>query len=250
MDGHNVRALPVLDGEELLGVVTLDSLLSAGDRIPVGMLMKPNPPTLPLHTPLLRAAQIFVEQDLDYAVIMDNSRIAGIITSNVLLRELRRSWDPLTGLGWSDRIREWCGQSLERGVEVAILFIDLDDFGRFNKECGHIVGDRVLKGVAQLLKDSINPELDVLVRYGGDEFVIGTKRSRSEAEQMASILRARSGAIQVEDSPRTVTFSVGVSGGQRSALRPDTHINAMVDELLNAASKDCIARKRLAIDLS
>ena len=54
---------------------------------------------------------------------------------------------------------------------LAVLFLDLDFFKRVNDTHGHLVGSRVLREMADLLKKSTR-EVDVVIRYGGDEYTI------------------------------------------------------------------------------
>ena len=54
---------------------------------------------------------------------------------------------------------------------LAILFLDLDFFKRVNDTHGHLVGSRVLREMAGLLKKTTR-DVDVVIRYGGDEFTI------------------------------------------------------------------------------
>jgi diguanylate cyclase (GGDEF)-like protein len=52
-----------------------------------------------------------------------------------------------------------------------LIMIDLDDFKHFNDQLGHLEGDRVLKEIAEKIKNTVR-DTDVVVRYGGDEFAI------------------------------------------------------------------------------
>jgi diguanylate cyclase (GGDEF)-like protein len=57
-----------------------------------------------------------------------------------------------------------------RGAKVTVLFLDMDDFKLVNDSLGHQEGDRVLREVAERLKESLR-ESDAAARFGGDEFV-------------------------------------------------------------------------------
>jgi diguanylate cyclase (GGDEF)-like protein len=59
----------------------------------------------------------------------------------------------------------------KRGEKFVLLFIDCDDLKKINDTYGHLIGDEVLKVVAQAIKDSIRKE-DLGCRWGGDEFVV------------------------------------------------------------------------------
>ncbi len=243
MKGHNQRAVAVMDGSAMVGVVTMDMATNSDERAEVRTIMRRNPAVVSPKQVVVKAAQQFVDEDIDVGVVMDDDGFHGVITSNMLLKELRRSWDPLTGLGWSDRLREWGIEHLGNGREITLLFIDLDSFGQYNKLYGHLVGDRVLRRVAQLLKDSVDAKEDVLVRYGGDEFAIGTLRPRAEAEDLAALLKERSGSMFLEDAYKPITFTIGLAGGRRSVIRPEIHVAATFDELITSASRDAMAKK-------
>lgn len=58
-----------------------------------------------------------------------------------------------------------------QSVMFSLIMIDLDDFKRLNDEHGHLEGDRVLKQVAETIKNNVR-ESDIVARYGGDEFGI------------------------------------------------------------------------------
>src|SRR5204863_2313412 len=141
-------------------------------------------------------------------------------------------------------LREWLAIQLKASREVAILFLDLDGFGQFNKQFGHIVGDQVLRTVAHILDEGMDPERDYLCRYGGDEFCIGTIRPMPEATVMADQLALRIAESKVENAGDMRVFaSVGISGGKRTKEREDTHYASTVNNLINAASRDSMTRK-------
>ena len=84
--------------------------------------------------------------------------------------------DDLTGLYNRRMIYELDKEIGERrditmAREVAMLFIDLDDFGKINKDFGDDVGDEALRLVGKTIRENIRVE-DIAIRKGGDEFVI------------------------------------------------------------------------------
>lgn len=62
-------------------------------------------------------------------------------------------------------------RSLRYGASVSLIFMDIDDFKKVNDTHGHLVGSKMLVEVGQILIRNLR-SIDVVVRYGGDEFVI------------------------------------------------------------------------------
>lgn len=246
MRGHRVRALGVLEGDVLIGTVALEDLAGVPESIAVRAVMRPIDAVAYLSDSVRDIAQRFVQEHLEFLPVIDGERFAGMVTPNMLLRELGRSFDPMSTLSWSDQLRDWGLEHLKRGDEVTILFIDLNDFGQYNKKFGHIVGDKVIREFAAALQGLIDPTRDVLVRYGGDEFAIGTLRLRDEAETLAELIRTRVSGLIVDEGVDPVHFSVGVFGGRRSKERENTHYAATLDNLINMASRACLAAKGAA----
>jgi diguanylate cyclase (GGDEF)-like protein len=77
-----------------------------------------------------------------------------------------------------------------RDEQVAVLFIDLDNFKNTNDTLGHQIGDELLKVVAQRLSSCLR-ETDAIARLGGDEFVVIQRSVKSPAEvaQLANRIR-------------------------------------------------------------
>ena len=92
-------------------------------------------------------------------------------------RELARlaRYDQLTGLPnrllFQDRLNQALALAGREKRQVALLFLDLDNFKRVNDQLGHQVGDMLLRGVASRLSTLVR-ESDTLARLGGDEMVI------------------------------------------------------------------------------
>jgi len=89
--------------------------------------------------------------------------------------DYRARHDALTGLsnraGLVDAVDERLAATGRDGSELALLFLDLDDFKAVNDTFGHVCGDRLLKMVADRLKRSLSAT-ELVARIGGDEFVV------------------------------------------------------------------------------
>jgi len=83
--------------------------------------------------------------------------------------------DPLTGLGnrraGQDDLQGFVDRALRDGQPLAVALVDVDFFKRINDQYGHDVGDDVLVGLGQILKNVIRPS-DRVYRWGGEEFLI------------------------------------------------------------------------------
>ena len=126
--------------------------------------------------------------------------------------------DHLTGLVNRSGVEEHFQAVAESGFCLAM--IDIDYFKQVNDSHGHLIGDRVLKLVAETLKESCTPHL--AGRWGGEEFIVvfesgDLKSSIASVDQARAALAAK--RLRVRDSDkslRTISFSAGVlaSGGR------------------------------------
>ncbi|HQB65920.1 MAG TPA: GGDEF domain-containing protein [Fibrobacteraceae bacterium] len=121
---------------------------------------------------------------------------------------------------------------------VGILFFDLDDFKPINDNYGHQVGDVVLKEISKRLKDILRP-MDVLARFGGDEFVAAVYDVHSELELANIKERLINGALK-PIAMNELELKIGVSVG--SSIYPIQTDD--LEELLKLADKDMYYQKR------
>jgi diguanylate cyclase (GGDEF)-like protein len=133
--------------------------------------------------------------------------------------ELRRAnlRDPLTGLANRRLFIDELGSALRRArrrrTDVTVLFLDIDHFKVFNDSMGHLVGDEVLRIVANRVQQAVRPH-DVVARFGGDEFTIACEGlgGAAEAEDLAEHFRqAIEGPVQVGDREAFLTVSIGIA---------------------------------------
>ncbi len=104
--------------------------------------------------------------------------------------------------------------------QVAVGFIDIDFFKKFNDSCGHQAGDNVLKIVAQIMRTLTRPN-DFIGRYGGEEFVFvlkGTNRqgAYSYAERIRLEIERKGKILSQRFQGHALTVSIGVSMYQAS----------------------------------
>jgi diguanylate cyclase (GGDEF)-like protein len=129
--------------------------------------------------------------------------------------------DPLTGLANRSLFEESVQGALagDRGDDVAVLFIDLDDFKTVNDTLGHAIGDQLLLGVAGVLRESV-PDCDLVARLGGDEFAVLVVREgdaeRAGVELARKLQRVFESAIQTGESLLSVHASIGVAATRHS----------------------------------
>lgn len=242
LDGFSLPALLVVSDAGDLFVLRREDVLLATDQGLVRDYMEPAPTAFDLQTPIRKAAQVMLNEGVDFVPVLQDGKPLGLVTSRMLLRSLLRSWDPLTGLSWSNVLREWGIDQIENGQEISVIFIDLDDFGLFNKQHGHIVGDEILVALAAKL-NALTPADSVLVRYGGDEFAIGTLLDSAETKRLALDIERAAREIAHPALSSGLRLTTGVSGGKRTSARETEKAALIVDDLINLASKDCQARK-------
>jgi diguanylate cyclase (GGDEF)-like protein len=135
--------------------------------------------------------------------------------------------DQLTGLPNRtlilDRGEQMLGRARRQHTPIAALLIDLDNFTAINDSLGHSAGDELLRAIAARL-DGVVRDIDALGRIGGDEFVVLAEEfsEGADAELIAERLRdALKAPFTLADGERTqltVTASIGVASGERTAV--------------------------------
>jgi diguanylate cyclase (GGDEF)-like protein/PAS domain S-box-containing protein len=100
-----------------------------------------------------------------------------VTTNKALEAKLARmaQYDQLTGLPnrylLHDRLAQACARSAREGIQLAVFYLDLNEFKRVNDTLGHDTGDEILKEFAQRLTGALRAS-DTVARIGGDEFVV------------------------------------------------------------------------------
>ena len=152
--------------------------------------------------------------------------------------------DPLTdllnrrGLSWlGERELARCTRS---GLPLTLLTMDLDGFKSINDRYGHTQGDAALRGVADILRNTLRP-MDLAVRAGGDEFLVLLPASSRE---VAACIRDRVSAevrgLRIV-TPEKTAFTVSLSVGSYTT-EPGTDLSFL--ELLHRSDLDLYRQKQ------
>jgi len=136
-------------------------------------------------------------------------------------------------------IRLW-QQAIDDRRPLAILLIDVDHFKDYNDRYGHQAGDAALQQVAKAVQAQIHRPLDVLSRYGGEEFAallydVDAAHARDIAERIRLAVSALSIEHRGSSVARVVTISIGVAAVQPSADRGALGALQLADEALYTA---------------
>jgi two-component system, cell cycle response regulator len=143
--------------------------------------------------------------------------------------------DHLTGLmnrgAILSLLQRICSHVEREAKGVAVIFVDLDNFKAVNDKYGHLVGDAVLREIAQRLGWSLRA-YDAVGRYGGEEFLIvlpacAGNDARHIAERLRSLVAEE--PVNTSAGPIAMTVSLGVADSERR--------HPAVDDLIDRADR-------------
>jgi len=123
-------------------------------------------------------------------------------------------FDKLTGIynrqAFEIMINESIKQTKRNNSKFSIIIFDIDDFKKINDSYGHLIGDVVIKKVAEISKNSIR-EIDNIFRWGGDEFFVILKDcSMKDAAEVAAKIEENINSIVIEEN---FNVKLSISGG-------------------------------------
>jgi diguanylate cyclase (GGDEF)-like protein len=138
------------------------------------------------------------------------TRLADLEDEHGHLLRLAES-DPLTGCPTRQALRAWF-ERWDAAEPVSVVLIDIDELKRINDRHGHDAGDEALRLVAGVLKQSIRPG-DLVVRWGGDEFVTVLRGAGHDAakRRFTGLIRILEEAAADFPYPERLRVSWGVS---------------------------------------
>lgn len=262
-DVDNAHLYLILEGELAVHLVAQENIkyatLQAGECVGEISLVDGNPPSAMVDA--LRPTRVLAVPEDTVWSLVDSSHaisrnllgiVAGrmrhgsralICSQNERTQYQQQAYvDALTGI----HNRHWMNDAFPRALQRCVLnsspatfmVADLDHFKRVNDTYGHLAGDVTLKVVAGCMARQLRLH-DLLVRYGGEEFVMllpdtGTE----EAQQIAERLCASVAEHEIPNGahPFQVTLSIGIA---------TTHVETAVDILIGNADRALYRAKNL-----
>jgi len=152
--------------------------------------------------------------------------------------------DPLTGVYnrrfGLQRLNEEFARSVRSGDPLGVMMFDLDHFKAVNDTYGHLVGDRVLESISKNVRRVLR-EGDVLLRYGGEEFlVILPGAGHGDLQQMCERIRRVVADSSVAEAGQNivVTVSIGATGLPNQSVAGPEEFVGLADAALYRAKEE------------
>lgn len=154
--------------------------------------------------------------------------------------------DQLSGLGNRNRLQQWFQQVDTEKDRFDLLLIDLDGFKAINDTYGHNAGDYLIKAVSARLREVCEDD-DLLIRLGGDEFLVVAKSGEATADKMneygARLIEILSRPYPTSDCILRISASIGHARFPDNGKTPSQTLS-MADKALYVAKG---AGKRLCV---
>lgn len=177
----------------------------------------------------------------EIAVLQRLASQASVALGNARLHENLHALsltDPLTGLPNRRRLQIHLDHEVaaaRRGRPMAIAVFDIDKFKHYNDTFGHIAGDEILKAVGRVLEKE-NRAMNVVARYGGDEFVSVLSETGVEGA-LHFVDRVKE---QIAQNETLAKFGISISVG---CVQFDPDTMSSVNDVLRAADADMYKAK-------
>ncbi|MFA6121397.1 MAG: diguanylate cyclase [Sideroxydans sp.] len=237
------RPVGVITSKDAFGIMTSNQ----GTHLPLSHYMKSPVITTPIHVSINDALLQLRDSHIKRAIVVDDQqKVVGVVTQSELIGFAYGSWvnlmknhtaelheilemleeknqglerltltDVLTGLGNRRMLHQQMEEEIERmrrynAETFSLVVIDVDRFKDVNDNFGHLVGDEVLKAIADEMNGLVRKS-DLAVRWGGEEFAVLLSSSplsaaTSFANRLRTIIEDR---VFVDGAKVTISAGVG-----------------------------------------
>lgn len=230
----DIECFIAYEDERLVGIVTKKELVGAHSNRIVADVMSDKYICVDHCMYIWEIKEIFdLNKEIDTILVKSQDKVIGYVTRTNLNIELGKHIDCLTGLYKREYIFYNILKLVKSGKYATIMFIDLNNFGCIDKEYGHIVGDEILKSVANILENNLEAN-SYLCRYAGDEFAIVTPYCIEDSKRIAEkIIKSIESYSYLNNI--SVSASLGITGYrmQNNKIRD---VSELVNKLVNIAS--------------
>jgi len=159
------------------------------------------------ETNILLAKKVDENNEINRKLLIANARLKNFAM-----------FDELTGIPNRRYFREFIDLAFERficsGSTIAIIMTDIDLFKKYNDMYGHEKGDKALAAIAKQLSCIAKDPDEIIVRWGGEEFVYASfNRPKSEINEKAALINSKIADLHIalgEDPDKYLTVSTGI----------------------------------------
>ena len=229
---HSVVCVPLLNGQnKVIGAIELvNKIVSPSSKPTPSASSKTIVPTYESFT------------EIDMRILSSIATFTGIAIENAFLYkkvEELAMVDSLTGINNRYYFNEILQQEKEKvkryGRTMCLLMMDVDNLKTINDTFGHVVGDKILSSLADILRVSVR-ESDFLARFGGDEFVIIMPEAKeSDAFILSKRIQDMISRWNTKETTPGLTLSISIGVHEAG---PDN-----IENILLSADKDLYQSK-------
>ena len=180
-------------------------------------------------------------QDFEQQVLVSRKELERLQVDLIRARD-EAVLDPLTRVlnrkGFDQQLALLLAEPIGAGLAHCLIMIDIDHFKKVNDTHGHVMGDRVIQALGEVLRSCVTDPLQSMARYGGEEFAILVPQSTLDASlRLAETVRLKTRAMKIRDRrSQEVVLTVSVSAGV-AALQAGDDAQAFIERADGALYK-------------